>query len=181
MIILLGAPGSGKGTQTDILAKRLQINTVCMGDIVRNHITLGTNLGTKMKSYLDRGDLVPDEIINEMFAENKPALKKPFGAILDGFPRTIDQAKFLSSLYSDSNINVQVISLEVNDDILIQRLLDRNRSDDSIDVIKNRLITYKREIDPLLTYYQDNLSIINGDSSVDDVFNRIYSALKNNT
>ncbi|MBH38210.1 adenylate kinase [bacterium] len=181
MIILLGPPGSGKGTQAEKVAEYFNISAICMGDIVRNQIRKSTKLGKEMKSYLDKGDLVPDSVINAMYDENKPKLCAVYGALLDGYPRTINQAKYLTNLYKNTTINTIVISLDVLDDVLIERLLERKRSDDTIDVIKNRLINYQREIDPLLKYYQNSVIHINGMGKIDDVFVRICNAIKNNT
>ena len=180
MIILLGAPGSGKGTQSEKLSKYLEISCICMGDIVREQIINQTPLGSKMKSFLDRGDLVPDSIINAMYEENQPEYDPPYGALLDGFPRTINQAKYLSELYSNIKVDTKVILIDVPNEQLIERLLERKRSDDTIDVIKNRLVNYQREIEPLLDFYKKDLIKINGIGTIDDVFNRICNKIKNN-
>ena len=180
MIILLGATGSGKGTQAEKLSQDLNIPSICMGDIVRDQIKGNTPLGSQMKSYLDNGDLVPDSIINAMYKENMPDYKEPYGLLLDGFPRTINQAIYLSELYVDKKITLKVILIDVPNDFLIERLLERKRSDDTINVIKNRLMTYQREIEPILSHYERNLIKIKGTGSIDDVFIRIKNAIKNN-
>ncbi|MBE33874.1 adenylate kinase [bacterium] len=180
MIILLGAPGSGKGTQSEKISEYFDIACICMGDIVREQIKNQTPLGSEMKSFLDRGDLVPDSIINAMYEENQPKYQPPYGALLDGFPRTITQAKYLAELYSDRQVDTKVILIDVPNEQLIKRLLERKRSDDTIDVIKNRLVNYQREIEPLLDYYKKDLIKINGTGTVQDVFNQICNKIKNN-
>ncbi|RAP26459.1 adenylate kinase [Candidatus Marinamargulisbacteria bacterium SCGC AG-333-B06] len=178
MIILLGAPGSGKGTQTEKLSDYFNIPAICMGDIIRAQIKEKTTLGSKMKAFLDIGDLVPDSIINAMYEENKPELVHPYGAILDGFPRTINQAKYLNDLYSKSQITLQVVLIDVPDTILTDRLLERKRSDDTTSIIQNRLVNYQREIEPILSFYKSKAININGIGSIEDVFNRICNAIK---
>jgi len=181
MIILLGAPGSGKGTQSDRLSKSFNLPYVCMGDIVRNEIKSKTVLGKKMISFIDKGDLVPDSLINDIFIFNYPVLSDISDAILDGYPRTLNQARYLSSLLKDSSIDLYVFLIDVPDKNLIDRLLSRSRSDDKLDVITNRLETYHREIKPILEYYGKSVLKLDGNCEVDVVFSEISNHLKINT
>jgi len=181
MIILLGAPGSGKGTQSDRLSQSYNLPYVCMGDIVRNEIKTKTILGKKMISFIDKGDLVPDSLINDIFISNYPVLSDISDAILDGYPRTLNQAKYLSSLLENSSIDLYIFLIDVPDQTLTERLLSRSRSDDTLDVITNRLETYHREIKPILEYYGNRVLKLDGNCEVDVVFSEISNHLKIST
>ena len=173
MIILLGAPGSGKGTQAELLSKKLNIPIVCMGDIIRNEIKNKTTLGKEMINYMSKGDLVPDQVINDIFKSNISNTASDF--ILDGYPRTINQAKYLQHLELIKEYDTTVILIDVPDEILVERLLERKRQDDTKSIIKNRLSIYKKEIEPMISFYEDILIKINGNSNIDIINTKIMS------
>ncbi|WP_013324970.1 adenylate kinase [Gloeothece verrucosa] len=171
-LIFLGPPGSGKGTQGEILADSLQIPHISTGEILRQAITQSTPLGLKAKIYMDKGELVPDELLLNLIEDrlSQPDAKK--GWILDGFPRTVVQASFLEHLLEQGNqFLVWVVNLEVPEDILIERLLGRGRQDDTESIIRHRLEVYHAQTAPLIDYYSQrgNLSSINGNRSPEEV------------
>lgn len=176
-IVLLGAPGAGKGTQAKMLADKHQIAHVSTGDIFRNEISEGTNLGQQAKQYMDQGSLVPDDIVLDMI---EPYLN-PKGFVLDGFPRTLDQAKGLERMLNDANAKLErVIQIDVPKDALIQRLLLRGRSDDNEKTIEHRLDVYQKQTAPLIAHYKELglLTTINGAQDIEDVFEDLLKAAK---
>ncbi len=172
MIILLGAPGSGKGTQASRICEVLGAKVFTMGDALRGEIASGSILGTEMKSYLDKGELVPDSVILSIFTNNIKGFE-PNNTILDGFPRTVNQALFLTKYLNSINSHITVILLEVSDSILIDRMLARKRSDDTKSVIQTRLKMYHSETKPLIDFYSKRINVIDGTGSEQDVFDRI--------
>lgn len=184
VIILLGAPGSGKGTQAVKLSKALKLTHISTGDILRENIKNETALGKKIKTYLDSGKLVPDALISEIVFERveKPDVVR--GYILDGYPRTTEQAKALRNHLNDK-ANVIVINLEAPDEKLIVRILKRanekaeKRSDDTPEVAKNRLKIYHEHTKPVIHYYKEKgeLSNINADKGPEDVFKEIMQVI----
>jgi adenylate kinase len=163
-LIFLGPPGSGKGTQAEVLAEELQIPHISTGEILRRAIADHTPLGEKAKAYMDQGELVPDELLlglieNRLTQED--ALK---GWILDGFPRNVAQASFLDQLLAkiDQRSNY-VINLAVPDEILVERLLSRGRQDDNEDTIRRRLVVYQEQTAPVIDYYQTQAKLISID------------------
>jgi adenylate kinase len=184
-LILFGPPGSGKGTQSVKIAEKFQLKHISTGEILRNEIKKKSKLGLLAKALIDKGELVPDNLLIEILYsvfENNKGVK---GFIFDGFPRTIFQAEELDKLLSKLNDGIfKVISLDVADEEVIGRLLKRaeieRRKDDNKETINNRLKVYKQQTAPLLNYYknQDKLVMIDGVGSVDDIFNVISDKLK---
>lgn len=179
VVILLGAPASGKGTQAVQLAEFLKVPHISTGDLFRANISQNTELGKKAKSYMDQGKLVPDELVLEMVSDR---IKKPDtakGYILDGVPRTIFQADELQKML-DPNAKLYVLNLEVSDNTIIQRALGRKRSDDTLEVVKERLRTYHEHTAPLLDYYKKKglLQNIDGEKSPEEVSTDLKKALK---
>lgn len=174
-LIILGAPGSGKGTQSSFLSEHFGYSHFSMGDLVRYQLNKKTSLGLRMQKFIDKGDLVPDDLIIDIFKENvlNSSLDKSF--ISDGFPRTLNQAQKLDKMLKTYSFSSLVILIDVPESILIDRLLNRNRFDDKIDIIKNRLKTYYLETSPILEYYSDRVIKINGNDDVDSIFNTIKS------
>ncbi|MEM9538972.1 MAG: adenylate kinase [Cyanobacteria bacterium P01_E01_bin.42] len=172
-LIFLGPPGAGKGTQAKILAEAANIPHISTGDILRGAIANDTPLGQKAKSYMDKGDLVPDTLVANMVEErlDKPDAKE--GWILDGFPRTVDQASFLDELLDRLHRNsLKVLNLEVPEPVLVERLISRGRSqDDDPDTIRHRLEVYHQKTAPLIDYYQKQGSLhsVNGDRPLEEV------------
>ncbi len=152
-LLLIGAPGAGKGTQAELLAARFGIAHISSGDLLRQHVRDGTYLGKRVKSYLDRGDLVPDGLVMDML--RKPVLAAAGGYVLDGFPRTVEQAQTSYAVVRTLGAEVQAaIHLDVPLPELMRRLLARGRgSEDEEAVIEHRLKVYTAQTVPLLDYY----------------------------
>ncbi len=171
-LIFLGPPGSGKGTQGQILATNLNVPHISTGDILRQAIADQTPLGEQAQSYMDKGELVPDFLILDLIQERLGQADTENGWILDGFPRNVPQAEFLDQLLVKINHRAEwVINLNVPDDILVQRLLLRGRKDDTEDTIRHRLVVYQEQTAPLVAYYQEQgkLYSINGDQAPETV------------
>jgi adenylate kinase len=165
-LIFLGPPGAGKGTQAQVLAEKLGIPHISTGEILRMAIAEQTPLGIKAKSYVDNGDLVPDELILDLIQERLSQNDAQKGWILDGFPRNVSQAEFLDGLLTQLNQTCNyVLNLDVPDEVLIKRLLARGRKDDNEETITNRLQVYRQQTAPLIDYYQKHnlLKPVNGD------------------
>tara|TARA_X000001036_G_C20576496_1_gene764878 strand:+ start:319 stop:894 length:576 start_codon:yes stop_codon:yes gene_type:complete len=181
-IIIFGKPGSGKGTQADFLKNKYDLYHISTGDLFRKNITNETKLGIKAKSYLDNGDLVPDFITIKMLENEVLSNKDVQGYIFDGFPRTLNQAESLDSFLISINLKINAtIALEVSEDELISRLLERgkttNRSDDQdIDKIKNRFNEYNNKTSILINFYenQGKFFSVEGKGTVDDITSRLY-------
>jgi adenylate kinase len=152
-LLLIGAPGSGKGTQAELLAERFGIAHISSGDLLRQNVRENTSLGQQIRQYVDKGDLVPDSLVMNML--RKPVLAATNGYVLDGFPRTVDQAEAAYAVVEPLGAEVQAaIHLEVPHPELIRRLLARGRgSDDTQEVIEHRLQVYDQKTVPLLEYY----------------------------
>tara|TARA_Y100001935_G_C17150322_1_gene430137 strand:- start:62 stop:628 length:567 start_codon:yes stop_codon:yes gene_type:complete len=185
-MIIFGKPGSGKGTQANFLKEKYELYHISTGDLFRKNITNKTDLGIEAKSYLDNGDLVPDSVTIKML-ENEVLLNKDVkGYIFDGFPRTLNQAKSLDNFLNSINLKINAtIALDVNEDELISRLLDRgkttNRSDDQdIEKIKNRFNEYNTKTSTLINFYnvQGKFYTVNGKGSVDDIKSRLNSLIE---
>ena len=179
-LILLGPPGAGKGTQAAILAEKLGVAHISTGEILRQEVQQHTELGSKAKLYMDKGELVPDHLILEMV---KGSLLKPEsspGWILDGFPRNVSQAEFLDRLLEDIHqACTQVINLDVPDEILVERLLARGRKDDTEEVLRHRLVVYHNQTKPLIDFYRDRqlLTSVNGNQSLEGVTSNLAEVL----
>jgi adenylate kinase len=154
-LLLIGAPGAGKGTQAELLAKRFGIAHISSGDLLRQHVRDQTSLGQLAKKYVDNGDLVPDGIVMDMLRKPVVAASEAGGYVLDGFPRTVEQAKAAFAVAQSLGAEVQAaIHLDVPREELVRRLLRRRRgSDDTEAVIENRLQVYLDRTVPLLEYY----------------------------
>ncbi len=184
-LIFMGPPGAGKGTQAKIICIEQKIPQISTGDILRSAIQNGTEMGMKAKKFMDAGDLVPDEVVIGIIKDRLKEKDCVNGFLLDGFPRTIEQAKALDSLLSEMNISLQhVLNLAVPDSELLSRLLERakieGRADDNEETIKNRLLNYNKKTLPLLDYYKHSglLREINGLGTVEQITNLIRETLK---
>jgi adenylate kinase len=184
-ILMLGAPGAGKGTQAARLVDRLGIPQISTGEMLREAVSEGTSIGLEAKVHMDRGDLVPDSVVIAVAAERlaKPDAAKGF--ILDGFPRTAAQAEALDKLLGRTGTKLECcLAITVDEDAVVKRLLRRaeieGRADDNEDAIRNRMTVYRENTEPLLTYYRERgvLSEVNGMGSVDEVAQRIERALE---
>lgn len=207
-IILLGAPGAGKGTQADVISEHFAIQSISTGNIIREALKSGTELGKRAKSFMDKGALVPDEIVVGIIKERLSKGDLAKGFILDGFPRTIPQAKALDELGVKID---KVIDIEVNDEVIIPRMSGRRvcencgasyhlvnkkpqvdgicdkchgtlvqRKDDQIETVKERLKVYHEQTEPLKDYYkrQHKLVEINGNLSLDETKKLTLNALE---
>jgi len=177
-IVLLGPPGAGKGTQATILAQKLGVPHVSTGDLFRANIGEGTKLGQEAKSYLDAGDLVPSDVTNRMVEERLGEPDARGGFMLDGFPRTIDQAEALTGILErlDSKLDA-VLEFVIDEDVVVDRMLERGRDDDTEDVIRNRLRVYHEETAPLLDHYRAIEVKVDAQGSVDEINARAMAAL----
>lgn len=185
-IVIFGAPGSGKGTQSDRLIEAYGLHHISTGEVLRDHISRGTELGRIANSYISKGQLIPDDLmirVLEHLIDSNPDYARD-GVIFDGFPRTIPQAKALNKLMADHGEKIAaVIGLEVDEQELIKRMLNRGkqtgRADDNIETITNRLKVYHNQTSPLRDFYieQGIYHAIDGNGSVDDIFASIKESL----
>ncbi|MFL6125811.1 adenylate kinase [Actinophytocola sp.] len=181
-LVLVGPPGAGKGTQATALSEKLGIPHISTGDLFRKNIAEQTELGQQVKHILDSGGLVPDEITNQMLIARLELSDTADGFLLDGFPRNLGQAEVLATVLAESDQKLDaVVQLQVDEDVLVQRLLARGRSDDNEDVIRHRLHVYQSETAPLLDYYRDLLVTVDGVAEIDQVTDRILAALRDRT
>jgi len=180
-LLLIGAPGSGKGTQAGFLAQRYGITHVSSGDLLRQHVQRNTALGRQIKSYLDRGDLVPVSVVVDMLRKPVVAAVETGGYVLDGFPRTVEQAQAAFATAHELGVEVQAaIHLDVPRAELVRRLLARGRgSDDTEEVIEHRLQVYEDQTVPLLEYYagREWMFAVDGSQPPDAVHQEIVSRL----
>ena len=185
-IILFGPPGAGKGTQAKFLIEKFKIIQISTGDILREEVKLKTDLGISAKNIMDNGDLVPDEIIMSIVEKRlaEPDCKKGF--ILDGFPRTLNQALELEKILKVQNSEInKIIFIDVDEDILIDRITTRAletsdiREDDNSTILKNRIKIYKKDTKPVLDFYKNmkKLVTVNGMMSIEDVSKAILKLL----
>ncbi len=210
-IILLGPPGAGKGTQAKKIAENYGVPHISTGDILRENISNNTPLGMKAKSYMSRGELVPDELLITIIKDRLSRQDCANGFLLDGYPRTIPQADALAMILTESNKKIDVVlNIEVDDEELIERLSGRRmcrcgasyhvmfnppekdgicnlckgklyqRDDDKEEAIKNRLMVYKKQTQPLIEYYNDKGLIrrIDGGKDISEIFDDIKTVLE---
>jgi adenylate kinase len=176
-LLLIGAPGSGKGTQAVRLAERFGITHISSGDLLRQHVRDLTPIGQTIKEYVDAGDLVPDSVVMDMLYKPVLAATEQGGYVLDGFPRTVQQAEAAYDVAHKLGAEVKAsIHLDVPNDELVRRLLARSRgSEDSAEVIEHRLQVYREKTVPLLDYYarREWLVTVDGTQSEEDVHESI--------
>ena len=186
-IVMFGAPGSGKGTQSEVLIKTYGLFHISTGDVLRDHIKRGTALGKTAQEYINQGQLIPDELMVNILAsvmdDNKEVAAK--GVIFDGFPRTIPQAEALEEMLQQRGTKVSaVIGLDVPEEILIGRLLNRGkesgRSDDNLETITSRLEVYNNQTAPLKAFYSQKglLHMVQGTGGAEVVFERVRKVIE---
>ncbi|GAA3454408.1 adenylate kinase [Dactylosporangium matsuzakiense] len=172
-ILMVGAPGSGKGTQADSIAKQFGITHIASGDLLRRHIADGTAIGKTVEDIVNKGELVPDALIMDMLRKPVMAANETGGYVLDGFPRTVEQAEAAYRTAGTLGVGVQIaVHLEVPEEELIRRLLARARgADDTEDVIRHRIKVYEEKTRPLLEYYasRETLIQVNGARPISEV------------
>ena len=183
-LVLLGAPGSGKGTQAARLKEHLQVPHISTGDLLRAEVAAGSPLGLQAKEVMARGDLVSDEILLGMLKDRFSRADTRDGFILDGYPRNLAQADALDRLLQDLGQKFDAaIQLAVDNEQIIERLAGRaqaeGRADDTPDSVRHRLNVYDQQTSPVIEFYraQGQLTVVDGVGSLDDVFNRIVEAL----
>lgn len=185
-LVIFGAPGSGKGTQSEKLIENLELFHISTGEVLREQIAKGTKLGKTADEYISKGQLIPDDLMVSILSDlldSNPATQK--GVIFDGFPRTIPQAEALNTMLAERGAKVDaVVGLEVDENELIERLVKRGkesgRSDDNLETIKKRLQVYHSQTQPLREFYinEGKYHKINGEGSVDDIFKAIMKSLE---
>ncbi|MDH6312280.1 adenylate kinase [Parabacteroides sp. PFB2-10] len=183
-VVIFGAPGSGKGTQSEKIISEFGLDHISTGDVLRAEIKSGTELGKIADSYISKGQLVPDELIVDILAKVLDKKKNEKGVIFDGFPRTIPQAEALKRMLNERGTDVSVmLNLQVKESELIERLLKRGessgRSDDNLETIQSRLQVYHNQTAPLADYYikEGKHVAIEGVGTIDDIFEKIKNAL----
>jgi adenylate kinase len=178
-LVLVGPPGAGKGTQAVALSEKLSVPHISTGDLFRAHVSQQTPLGEEAKRYLDSGELVPDTVTNEMVRERLAEPDAKSGFLLDGFPRNTKQAEVLEQILAEQCSALDaVIQLSVPEDVVVERLLSRGRSDDTEEVIRRRQQVYHSETAPLLDHYRDILIPVDGVGDVEDISARVLAALR---
>ncbi len=184
-IIISGAPGCGKGTQSELIVEKYKLNHLSTGELLRKEIESKTQLGNEIDSYISKGNLVPDDMIISILikAIDRQSMETK-GIILDGFPRTVNQAEALEEVLKMRNKETTVfIDLEVENRELISRLLKRGetsgRSDDNLETIKKRLQIYEIKTAPVKDYYKNinKFTVVNGFGSVEEIFSKISSEI----
>ncbi len=186
-IVIFGAPGAGKGTQSDKLIEKYGLGHISTGDVLRNEIKKGSELGKTAKGYIDNGQLIPDDLMISILASVYDGFGKGHaGVIFDGFPRTIPQAEALKKMLADRGDKVAaMIELSVPEDELKERLINRGkisgRSDDNEEAIKKRLDVYHHQTAPLIDWYEkEGLHYhVEGLGTVDEIFGRIEAVIDN--
>lgn len=183
-LIIFGAPGSGKGTQSERLVERYGLHHISTGDLLRDHIKRGTELGKVADALISHGNLIPDELMLDILARELDAHPGVEGVIFDGFPRTIPQAEELTKILEKRGTKVHaVVGLEVPEEELTDRLIKRGiasgRSDDNAETIAKRLEVYHRQTQPLKEFYNRRQAYypIHGSGSVDDIFKSITDVI----
>ncbi|MDD7582554.1 adenylate kinase [Corynebacterium sp. 32222D000AT] len=176
--VLLGPPGAGKGTQAAILSEKLGIPHISTGDLFRANIGEGTELGKEAKSYMDAGQLVPTDVTARMVKDRLEQDDAAKGFLLDGFPRTVEQADILTQLLADKGLKLDgVLNFEVSEDVVVERMLARGRADDTEDTIRTRLGVYRDETFPLIQHYGDAIIPIKAEGEVEEINARAMEAL----
>lgn len=183
-IVIFGAPGSGKGTQSKMIVERYGFDYISTGDMLRQAISQGSELGRTAKEYIDRGQLVPDDLIVRLIADFLDGKHESKGVIFDGFPRTLKQAEALKTMLNERGTDIHILlDLQVEDDELVDRLIERGkisgRSDDNPETIKARLDVYHTQTAPLATYYigEGKHVAIKGIGRIEEIFERIAEAI----
>ena len=185
-VVIFGAPGSGKGTQSERIVEKFGINHISTGDVLRAEIKNGTELGKTAKGYIDQGQLIPDELMIDILASVFDSFKDSKGVIFDGFPRTIAQAGALKQMLADRGQAVSVmLDLDVPEEELMTRLIKRGqesgRADDNEETIKKRLLLYHSQTAPLIDWYKNEgvYKHIQGLGTMDGIFADICKAIEN--
>jgi adenylate kinase len=177
-LLILGPPGAGKGTQAAMLCRAVGIPHMSTGEMLRDHVARGTDLGRRADEIMAAGDLVPDEIVIAMVRERLDESDAACGFLLDGFPRTAPQAEALDEALSERPLEA-VVNIEVDEEELVSRMLARGRADDTEETVRNRFVVYREQTLPLIEHYdrQGLIRTVDGMGTIDEVFARICRAL----
>ncbi|HCG2962914.1 TPA: adenylate kinase [Corynebacterium striatum] len=176
--VLLGPPGAGKGTQAAILSEKLGVPHISTGDLFRANIGQGTPLGVEAKSYIDAGKLVPTDVTARMVEDRLNQDDAANGFLLDGFPRTVEQADILAELLEKKGQKLDgVINFEVSEDVVVERMLARGRADDNEETIRTRLGVYRDETFPLIQHYGDDIINVKAEGTVEKINERTLKAM----
>lgn len=178
-VTFIGAPGSGKGTQSNLLANHLAISKLGIGEILRSEVDANTDFGKKALPFLSKGDLIPDYLVLDLFKKSVSKKMKKIGFISDGFPRNFNQAKMFDSFLNLFPLTSLIFYINVPEDILLNRLIIRGREDDKIEIIKNRNKVYNNSVKEMLDYFGNRIININGQKNEKEVFDEIISELNN--
>jgi len=186
-IVIMGAPGSGKGTQAALIVKELGLDHISTGDLLRAAVASGSALGQEAKEVMDRGELVSDDIVLGLLEERLASGDNGAGFILDGFPRNIAQAEALDTLLERIGQPVdEALQIDVDEDAVVERIAKRaaleGRSDDTEETVRNRLKVYGEQTAPVVDFYAQKgiLSRVLGDGTIEEVFQRIKGVLQIN-
>ena len=178
-LLFLGPPGAGKGTQAGLMSQASKYLHLSTGELLRKEVEMKTNLGIQVKEIINSGKLVKDELVLEIVRKN--LLKKNKGWILDGYPRNISQANSLNKVLEDINqVLEMVFYLDVNEEILVKRLLSRGRADDNENIAIKRYQTYENNIKPVIDFYKQSnlLKVVNGETSIAEISGEISGLIK---
>lgn len=184
-IILCGAPGSGKGTQSEFISKQYGLQHLSTGDVLRAEIATGSELGKQIDALISKGNLVPDDMMYGVIDNYLSSLPKDCkGTIFDGYPRTVAQAEALTELLKKYHLEALMIDLMVDEQLLIQRLIERGkvsgRADDTLNTIRHRIAVYHTQTEPIANYYlhQGNYFAINGNHTMEEVFMQVQRIIE---
>ncbi len=185
-VVIFGAPGSGKGTQSERIVEKYALNHISTGDVLRNEIKNGTKLGETAKGYIDQGQLIPDELMIDILASVFDSFTQSKGVIFDGFPRTIAQAEALKEMLNKRGQAISImLELDVPEEELMDRLIKRGkesgRADDNAETIQKRLTVYHTQTAPLIDWYKKEKlhAHINGLGTMDSIFESIAKTIDN--
>ena len=177
-LVLLGPPGAGKGTQAAILSEKLNIPHISTGDLFRANIGEGTPLGVEAKSYMDAGKLVPTDVTARMVEDRLSQDDAAKGFLLDGFPRTVEQAEILKDLLAKKDQVLDgVLNFQVSDDVVVERMLARGRADDNEETIRTRMSVYRDETMPLIDYYGEKIIDITAEGTIEEINDSTMKAI----
>jgi adenylate kinase len=184
-IVLFGKPGAGKGTQAEFLKSKYQLFHISTGDLFRHHISNKTDLGMLAQSYMDKGDLVPDQVTIDMLKDAVETHSEAKGFIFDGFPRTSKQADALDTFLSEKSMQISAtVALEADDDVLVERLVNRGKTSGRVDdqdeeKIRNRFEEYNNKTAPLRDFYeaQGKFHSVDGIGGIDEITHRLTTLI----